>query len=543
MLEAQPTHWGDVFLQSSALASVLADDLIASGLVPYACPCQFGPDNRYRLEELVSLSAKTLVYRAKDARLSDQGFHAEVAVKIFRPTTDSAHEAYTGRRITHPHVLRILDRGITDDGTPFVVSEFVDGGDLSQKSGPWNPKDAARFMVKLCRGVQAAHAAGVVHCDLKPANVILTKDGEPKLADFDLARSASNPSDVARGNVAFMAPEQYQCLENCLAPPADIYSLGGILYSLLTGRTPHGDAPAQIQSFHNQRLVIPSTGAGAMLDQIIRRAMHRDINQRYPSAAQMADDLEAWLAYRPIAWTRPSIWSRVALWSRRHPGGATAVVATSVLLGASLWAWSAILDRNYRRELAAQRSILRKADERVEVVRSTARAQLQSVISVLNPKNPAELDQRHLSTLTWIELLTSDSVFAPPDGVAALPARIAILQDAIAHAEADGRSADVDTMMKRYALVQQLVAEKRSVEAVPSLNTLEGWLASIPGDDSVHLTVRAMRACVDAEDARSARDANTRIASLLAIRAQAEDKPGMQRVVKIIDAVEKRITR
>ena len=541
MLEGRPLHWDDSSIRSSSLTSVFADELIVTGLVPFACPSDFGPGERYRLEELVFANARSLVYRAKDSRLSDQGFHATVAVKVFRPGKDRSHEALTGRRISHANVLRILDRGVTEDDHAFVVSEYVDGGDLSAKPGPWDPKDAARFMVKLCRGVQAAHAAGVVHCDLKPANVMLTKDGEPKLADFDLARSESNPSDMARGNIAFMSPEQYEGKENSLAPPADIYALGGILWTLLTGKAPHGETASQVEAFHAARALPASTVGGKTLDRIVHRAMRREIAERYPSAAQMADDLESWLAHRPIEWMQRSAWQLAGLWSIRHPGRAVAVGAASLALVAGLWTWRAMVERDHKRELEAQATIVRKADEKVEEIKGKVRTQIRSMISMINPNSAADLDQRLLPTLTWIEWLTDDPVISASGEIAAVPERIKLLQEAITLAEADGRSAHLDTMMKRYALSQLLIGDNRSAEAGPVLDTLDAWLASLPGDEPVRLSVRAMHACVDAEDVVSQTALNVRVAKLQLIRSQVQGKPAMQRTVKMIDNVAKRL--
>lgn len=541
MLEGGPSRWDESFLRSSMLTSVLADELIVSGMIPYACPCEFGPGHRYRLEELVSASAKSLVYRAKDSRLSDQGFRAEVAVKVFRPGMDRSHEAYSGRRISHPHVLRILDRGTAEDGAAFMVSEFVDGGDLATKPGPWNPKDAATFMVKLCRGVQAAHAAGVVHCDLKPANVMLTKDGEPKLVDFDLAKSQSNASDSARGNIAFMAPEQYEGRENCLAPPADIYALGGILWALLTGKAPHGETASQVEAFHAARAAPSSTAGGTTLDRIVRRAMHPNVAERYPSASQMADDLESWLAHRPIEWMRPPVWRLAALWSIRHPGGAVALVAASLAIVAGLWTRNAMVERDHRRELEAQATIVRKADEKVEETKAKVRAQIRNMISMVNSKNAAEIEQRLLPTLTWIEWLTGDPVISTSGTIAAVPERTKLLQDAVAAAEADGRFSHVDTMMNRYALAQYLIVENRSAEAEPLLETLDAWQLFVPSDDPMRLSLRVMHACVEAEDVLRQTPAKERLANLQRIRSQIQDKPAMKRTITLIDTVVKRI--
>lgn len=546
-------RWSEEKFQSSVLASVLADDLIVGGMIPHACPCDFGPEGRYRLEELVAANERSLVYRAKDARLSGQGFRAEVAVKVFRPGMDRSHEALSGRRITHPNVLRVLDRGVSEDGYSFVVSEYIDGGDLSAKSGAWPAKDAARFMAKLCRGVQAAHAAGVVHCDLKPANVMLTRDNEPKLVDFDLARSESNASHAVRGNIAFMAPEQFVGEENCLAPPADIYALGGMFYLLLTGKVAHGETLPEVERFHAQGSLPPSAGAGSVLDAIVRRAMRKDLNERYPSAAQLADDLEAWLAHRPIAWMRPGLWTKVRLWSSRRPALAVASAASLLSLAGGLWTWRVVVEREYQRELAAiqrdhqrdlesQRLANVKANEMVEEIKARVRATLRTMIVAMDPKKAEEIDTKMIPALTWVEWLANEPVIAASGEVAAVPERIMMMQNAIVLNEADGRATHTDTMILRYALVQMLIVDGRSDEAATHVDLLEAWSDSFAKNDPLRKTVEVMRACMEAETKLgNPTDIAARLAKLQSLASEIGEQPGMDRAVRMVRAVLKRL--
>lgn len=543
MREGRTLPWDDDPSRSDSLASVIADDLIVCGLVPFPCPSDFGPGNRYRLEEAVHMGRTSLVYRAKDSKLSDQGFHAIVAIKVFRPGKDRSHEALTGRRITHPHVLRILDRGITQDGYAFVVSEYVEGGNLSEKSGPWGAKEAARFMVKLCRGVQAAHAAGVVHCDLKPTNVMLMKDGEPKLADFDLARSESNPSDTARGNIAFMAPEQYEGRENSLAPPADIYALGGLLFWLLTGKTPHGDSASRIQAFHAERAKIPAAKMPSTLQKIIRRAMATEIAERYASAAQMADDLEAWLGNRPIAWMRPATPTVLRLWSMRHPARAIIAAGGILVAGVGLWAWQAMNERDHLRDLEAQVAVGQKAQAAVESIRKMVRTTIKQQIHMLDPRTAADLDQRLLPTLTMIEWLGGSPLVSPTGDIAGTAERIQLLEGAIANAEGEGRASHLDTMLKRFALAELLISANRSAEAGPQLAFLDSWSSWMPDEDSIRVAIRAMRACVDAEDPLApSSDPKVHAKPLTDLKQELQGKPGMVRVTRLLDRVIARVT-
>jgi len=300
-------------------ASVLVDDAIAAAMMPWSCPCDFGPSARYRLQELVGVGRDSLVYRAHDRRMSSEGFTANVAVKIRRAGT-SDHEALTVRRVVHQNVLRVFDHGVDEaSGSQYMVMEYVEGGDLSQKPGPWAVQEAVRFMVKVARGVHAAHSAGVVHCDLKPANIFMTTEGEPKVGDFDLSASVLNSAKDARGNLAFMSPEQFAGEENALSPPSDVYALGGLLFNLLTGELPNGASHGAITKAHTLGGDPARARIKGDLGCIVRKAMAPDRASRYNSAGELAGDLEQWLQGEPIEWLKPNPIKRSILWGARRP--------------------------------------------------------------------------------------------------------------------------------------------------------------------------------------------------------------------------------
>lgn len=323
------------------------------------------PDGRarYQLLERVGSGAHGVVYRAIDRNLSDAGAAAEVAIKVlsarlprFRDRLRLAEEATKARRIDHPNVVRVLDRGQTPDGAEFSVSEYVAGGTLAQRPPQRSTKrwtrDVARLVADVARGVHAAHLAGLVHCDLKPSNILLTPAGVPKVADFGIAARLSDADadplrgsfDGPLGGLAFIAPEQFRVEPGSRAIPADIYALGGLLYHLLSGKLPNG---ATIQEI--ERTLAPDTGRrqapdpreadpaiDADLAAIAMRAMAPRPADRYPSAAQFADDLESWLAYRPLTLRRVGPVRRLTLWTRRNPRLAVAVVAALVGVSVSL---------------------------------------------------------------------------------------------------------------------------------------------------------------------------------------------------------------
>ncbi len=335
-------------------------------------PCDFGPVlengvHRYELRELLGEGAFGQVYLAVDRQLSEKDHPALVCIKVLPGDDRSAwtrqqliDEATKARRIGHLSVVRVLDRGVSDQNQDFLVYEFVEGGDLAKwarrRMGTHEVGEAVRLVAKIARGVHAAHMAGLVHCDLKPNNIVLTTDGEPKVADFGIAIRVNDQSNSCQmnetqlkppGNLAFMSPEQYRMEPGALTIPTDVYALGGILYWLLTGILPNGSTPQTIRRTHDPiegRSEPPPLRphcheADRDLEAICQRVLAIRPEDRYNSAAGVADDLEAWLRREPIPWTRPSLFRRIKLWSRRRPAlaGAAAVIVVLILAsGAAL---------------------------------------------------------------------------------------------------------------------------------------------------------------------------------------------------------------
>lgn len=331
-------------------------------------PSGFGPQTanglyRYELRELLGTGAAGQVYLAVDRLLSDESHQATVAIKILADRNRTvwgrqqlSDEATKARRITHPNVVRVLDRGITDSNEDFLVFECIEGGDLSgwlAKHGPKvEPRKAAQMLLTIARGIHAAHIAGLIHCDLKPSNILLTDDGAPKVTDFGVAmRIGDNSLDMAGhranapvGNLAFISPEQFRMEPGMTAAPSDVYALGGLLYYMLTGNLPNGQTAAQITEAHSDKNVQSSRpelssltkGLSPTLNLICTRALAVDPGDRHHSAGELADDLEAWLNHEPIRWTKPSPRRILTLWATRNPGtmAATLLLITAIAAGA-----------------------------------------------------------------------------------------------------------------------------------------------------------------------------------------------------------------
>ena len=263
---------------------------------------------RYRLIELLGQGGMATIYRARDAQLE-----RDVAVKVLRPEYGRdpdffarfRQEAQSAASLNHPGVVAVYDYG-TDPAGPFIIMELVDGEDLAsiiRRSGALPPKQAARLTAQIARAIAAAHTSGFVHRDIKPSNVLVTSEGKVKVTDFGIARAIAEAAltlpGTTLGSVHYFSPEQAR--GEMATPASDIYSLGIVLYELLTGRRPwEGDSAAAIAT---ARLTgpVPSpsavrSGVPPILEAIARKAMATDAADRFVSAEAMADALDRFTA-------------------------------------------------------------------------------------------------------------------------------------------------------------------------------------------------------------------------------------------------------
>ncbi|MFT3684422.1 MAG: serine/threonine-protein kinase [Phycisphaerales bacterium] len=313
------------------------------------------------MTRLIGTGASGAVYAATDRHLSEPDRPAEVAIKVLASRRGDewlsrrlTEEATKARRVDHASVVRVLDRGGDQTESPYIVYELVKGGDLQtwfeQQNKRVPVRRAVEIVAQISRGVQAAHAAGLMHSDLKPANVLLDESGRAKVADFGIAARLhwalqDGTTDAApvgmMGNMAFIAPEQFRGEPGCFSVPADVYAIGGILYALLTGVYPNGDTPAEVarnhgeageQEYRPKAVRAIRADVDRTLDAICQRALSAAPSERHPSAAALADDLEAWLEHRPIEWQRPSHLKVFLLWVRRRPAVAFTSALAVVLL-------------------------------------------------------------------------------------------------------------------------------------------------------------------------------------------------------------------
>jgi serine/threonine protein kinase len=238
-------------------------------------------------------------------------------------------EAETVAQLRHLNIVQVYDVGEAD-GLPYLSLEFVEGGSLSRKlaSSAMPPPEAAGLVAMLAEAVEVAHRAGIIHRDLKPSNVLLTADGTPKITDFGLAKRLGEErltmAGAVLGTPSYMAPEQAEGRADAFGPATDVYALGGILYELLTGRSPFRGSTL-IETLEQVRHQEPNpprqlnSHVPIDLELICLKCLRKEPTDRYPTAAALADDLRRFQMGNAIMARPLSLPKRVLKWVRRRP--------------------------------------------------------------------------------------------------------------------------------------------------------------------------------------------------------------------------------
>ncbi len=259
--------------------------------------------------------------------------------------------------LNHENIIQIFEFGESDN-RQFIAMELMEGGSLADQvaAGGWritehNARDEQKAIVQLvaiiARALDHAHQRGILHRDLKPANILIDGGGQPHIADFGLAKQLDGgPSITYGGSVIgtpnYMAPEQAGSEEGEVTTAADVYSLGGILYFLLTGRPPiEGKSVPEALALLKEGEIVPPTRVNPLVDRDIEaicvKCLERDPSCRHGSAKALAEELERWLRDEPVL-TRPcGIAGRIARWSKRRPAvaGLVAALLMAVVGGAA----------------------------------------------------------------------------------------------------------------------------------------------------------------------------------------------------------------
>ena len=262
-------------------------------------------DNRYRLQHPLGSGGMAEVFLAHDDVLD-----RDVALKVMsgRYAGDDEfverfkREAQSAAALSHPNIVSIFDRGASGDGTYYIAMEYLSGGTLKDrilKRGALPPRTAAAVALQIAEALRAAHDRDVIHRDIKPQNILITGSGDVKVTDFGIARAASSSTMTRTGHILgtahYISPEQ--AMGEPVGPASDLYSLGVVLYEMLTGEMPFdADTPLGIAMKHvNGHLVPPQILNGAVPDGINAvtvRLLAKDPADRYGSDAELIQDLE-----------------------------------------------------------------------------------------------------------------------------------------------------------------------------------------------------------------------------------------------------------
>jgi len=287
----------------------------------------------YRLGQILGRGGMGAVYLAER---TDGEAKQRVAVKLLHPSCSNGvlRERFLAERqilatLSHPNIARLLDVGHRPDGQPYLVLEYIQGQHIDAYSSALALRQRITLFRRVCSAVSYLHRKRVVHLDLKPANILVTEDGEPKLLDFGIAElldkdMASRAMELPLFTPAYASPEQV--VGGQITTAMDIYSLGAILYRLLVGRSPHetgaGRSRSEVASVAAAGdIVRPSQITPALkgdLEAILLKALRREPQERYASVEQLAEDLKRFLARRPVQACRGDTPYRARRLLRRH---------------------------------------------------------------------------------------------------------------------------------------------------------------------------------------------------------------------------------
>jgi len=353
--------------------------------------------------ELVSILAHGGMGTVYTGRRNDGAFEQQVAIKLFNPNslTGASRARFAAERnilaaLEHPGIARIIDGGDTDDGIPYVVMELIQGQTINVycEHQQLDVPERLRLIVKLCDALQHAHACGVVHRDIKADNVLVTEQGEPKLIDFGIAKmqlpEASAEDDAAappsRNLTSRLMTPEYASPEQLRGEPAmpasDLYSMGVLMYELLTGTRPHhiaGMSPAEMERMVCQTIPqdpskaialsksAPPAGLGSAmslrreltgdLDRIMMTALRLEPIQRYATAAALASDIKRYLAGQPVTASGASRFYRARKFVQRHrPVVVVTLTAFALLLAVLLQLAVQVKEARIQRDIAVDQA-------------------------------------------------------------------------------------------------------------------------------------------------------------------------------------------
>jgi tetratricopeptide (TPR) repeat protein len=486
----------------------------------------------YEILKVIGRGGMGVVYQAQQVALGRL-----VALKQIRAglggsaqeLTRFRTEAEAAAKLLHPGIVQVYDVGWRDDG-PFLAMELVVGGTLEERlrKKPLGPREAAALVAAITRAVHHAHECGVVHRDLKPGNVLLTRDGQAKISDFGLAKrldveQGPTQTGALLGTPGYMAPEQAE--GKACGAPADLYGLGAILYECLTGRPPF-QAATPLETLDQVRTSEPAPpsrlqpGVPRELETICLKCLEKDPRRRYGSAELLADDLDRFLRGEPILARPVGAIERSWKWAKREPWKAT-LAAFSLIAVAG--AFAGLLAHQARLQIETDKA--NRAANEARAQRAVAETNYREARGAIGRMLELAGDPRRAGLPAADELRVAqteaalgffDHVLAAADS----PDPVVRLDTALAAREAGniqvglGRPEAAERNLERSARLLDALAAKRPDDAQLARERMVSWLklgVCLPERDNPR-AVRALTTAVGLAERAVQRDPTSRAA-------------------------------
>jgi eukaryotic-like serine/threonine-protein kinase len=385
----------------------------------------------YEILQELGRGGMGVVYRARQVSLNRPVALKMIRAGLFAGDDDLRrfqNEAEAVALLDHPGIVPLYEVGELE-GQRYFSMKLIEGGGITALPETYrdDPRAAARLVAEAAEAVAHAHARGVLHRDLKPANLLIDTVGHPHVTDFGLAKRLAEDVELTQsgailGTPAYMSPEQAAGRRGTITTATDVYGLGAVLYSLLTGRAPFG-GNSVVETLDAVRVAAPEPPARLNakvprdLQTICLKCLEKDPRRRYATALALADDLRAWLEHRPIAARTVGMFGRAALFARRKPSLAAAYLLTAVVVfltgfgGTTVGLWRAAERARAEAESARARLAAVEYGRTVEAAHQEWRDDnIAGAIALLGDTRPdlRGWEWRYVHSLSHPELATLD---------------------------------------------------------------------------------------------------------------------------------------
>ena len=402
-----------VLTQHSANDAATVGTVLTGGVATGdASPIQGKTVDRFELLRVLGQGAFGTVYLARDPRLD-----RAVAIKVARTGVLNSkkdidrfnREACAAAQLRHPNIVPVYEVGQVQ-GATYIVYEYIEGTTLKDKlkKGKMPAEEAVQMMVSIASALHYAHESGIIHRDMKPENVLLDRKGRPHIADFGLARREEDATRTREGTLmgtpAYMSPEQAAGRTSKLDRRTDIWALGIMLDELLTARRPFTGSVVEVLAAVQEQPIKPLRSIDPTLpvdlETICSKALERDLDRRFQTAGDFADELQRWQRGEPITIRRITAFERLSRWAKRNQMVATLLAALFVVLtvGTTVSTWFGITATRTATQLTAERDA--RAQSQIQSVLRAEPGAVSALMEELKPLRGNPAITRRLAEMT-----------------------------------------------------------------------------------------------------------------------------------------------